>query len=234
MKKLLIIGILFLMLPIKTFAATFSIKTVVATDSSISINWTQVRGAQYYYVYYQVGTDSKFNPFMQNNQKMKLKWYSNFSATLNQLPQNTYVSFKVSAIINNKEIIQPYVLKTKTKQKIVKPLAAIENARSLYLISNDGKHKYLGKLTSNEFDSEGIFNEYSTYGNEYNSDSIWNEFGTYGNEFSSYSVMNEFTSTPPIIVNENGEFIGYLTKNEFKTPAYDPDTILILLKKLGL
>jgi len=79
-----------------------------------------------------------------------------------------------------------------------------------------GEWKFIGAI-ANEFDSDSIANEFGA-GNEFSSDSIFNEFGTFGSEFSSYSAFNEFASKPPIIVNNNYKFIGYLTINDFKTP----------------
>ena len=81
-----------------------------------------------------------------------------------------------------------------------------------HLYSNDGK-VYLGKLVTNEFDSDSIWNEYGDYGSEYKQNSIWNEFGTYGSEFSQESAFNDFASNPPQIVDNNGNFFGYLTTN---------------------
>ena len=79
-----------------------------------------------------------------------------------------------------------------------------------------GQWEFIGAI-ANEFDSDSIANEFGA-GNEFHSDSIFNEFGSFGNEFSSYSAFNEFASNPLIIVNNNYEFIGYLTINDFKTP----------------
>ena len=81
-----------------------------------------------------------------------------------------------------------------------------------YIIAHDGT--YLGKLTSNDFDTDSLLNDFGPYGNEFSPKSIFNEFGTYGSEFSSQSPFNEFTSTPPKIF-VNGALYGQLTVNEF-------------------
>lgn len=86
----------------------------------------------------------------------------------------------------------------------------------LYLYSNDGK-TYLGKLISNKYDTESIFNEYGSYGSEYRVDSIWNEYGQYGSKYSSKSAFNEYASSPPVIVDSNYNFVGYLTANKYKS-----------------
>jgi len=84
------------------------------------------------------------------------------------------------------------------------------------LYSNDGK-TYLGKLTTNKFDTDSVFNEYGTYGSEYSEYSIWNEYGLYGSDFSMYSAFNDLATKPPIIVL-NGKTIAHLTTNDIAFP----------------
>lgn len=81
-----------------------------------------------------------------------------------------------------------------------------------YLLASDGT--FIGKLTSNEFDSESILNQYGNYGSQYSGTSIFNKYGTYGSDYSSLSPYNEYTSNPPKIFI-NGQFWGYLTKNSY-------------------
>jgi hypothetical protein len=93
-----------------------------------------------------------------------------------------------------------------------------------HLYSYDGK-EYLGKLVTNEYDSDSIWNAYGTYGSKYSSDSIWNTYGDYGSEYSTKSAFNKYTTTPPKIVDNNGNFIGYLTTNEYLTNGYSIETL---------
>jgi len=118
----------------------------------------------------------------------------------------------------------------------------------LYLVAEDGT--YLGKLTTNKFDSDSIFNEYGTYGSKYSSKSIWNEYGTYGSKYSSKSIWNEYgtygskyssqsafndyTFTPPYIVTSDGTIYGRLTTNKFISGAISPYSIYAILLELGL
>ncbi|HNX29711.1 MAG TPA: stalk domain-containing protein [Syntrophomonadaceae bacterium] len=126
---------------------------------------------------------------------------------------------------NNSEYYNPEPVFTKPQVNtgIVTPLI---------LVADDGKATFLGELTSNEFASDSIFNSFGTYGNEFSSKSIWNEFGRYGGEFSIYSPFNEFSLHPPMIIDGNGNIIGYLTVNEFKVGAISPYIIKQLLKDL--
>ena len=88
------------------------------------------------------------------------------------------------------------------------------------LLADDGT--YLGILSSNAFASDSVCNEFGTFGSAFSGKSVRNEFGKYGSEFSSLSAYNPFTSKPPAIIYDR-RVIGYLTKNEFKSGAVDPD-----------
>lgn len=107
----------------------------------------------------------------------------------------------------------------------------IQTTTSLELYSNDGR-TYLGKVTSNEFDLESIFNEFGTYGSKFSLTSIWNEFGTYGSPFSSESAFNEFALSPPVIMS-GSDIIGYLTVNSSINGAISPYGLKEELEKLG-
>lgn len=85
----------------------------------------------------------------------------------------------------------------------------------LFLYAQDGT--YLGKLTTDSYDSESIFNE----------------FGTYGSKFSSKSAFNEYASSPPLVIF-NGETIGYLTVNKYQADAISPYGLYESLLELGL
>lgn len=90
------------------------------------------------------------------------------------------------------------------------------NGMSIFGYDYDG-WKFIGSITS-KYDSDSIANDYGTYGSKYSSDSINNDYGTYGGQYSSNSAFNDYTSSPPIIVSDNYQFVGYLTTNEYHTP----------------
>ena len=54
-----------------------------------------------------------------------------------------------------------------------------------------------------------------------------------GSKYQSTSAFNEYASEPPIIVTSSGEFVGYLTANEFKTYGYTITQLEKVLKKAG-
>jgi len=95
------------------------------------------------------------------------------------------------------------------------------------IVAQDGK--YLGLISSNEYASKSIINEYGAHGSEYRFDSINNEYSVYGSEYSIKSSYNEYATSPPRVYLGN-QFVAYLTKNKFKTPRIDPDALIGYLK----
>jgi len=92
-----------------------------------------------------------------------------------------------------------------------------------YLVSPDGT--FLGKLTRNKYDSEGIYNPYGNYGSKYSSTSIFNRYGSYGGKYSAKSPFNKYANEPPKIFLRN-QFHGYLTLNKYHQNAINTDLFL--------
>ncbi len=97
-----------------------------------------------------------------------------------------------------------------------------KRGESFIIAKND---VFLGRLNSNKFDQESIFNRFSPYGNKFSQTSIFNRFSPYGNQFSQLSPYNRFSQTPPKIYLR-GKFYGYLTVNPHLKNGVDPDKIL--------
>lgn len=76
---------------------------------------------------------------------------------------------------------------------------------------------FIGAI-ANEYDSDSIANEYGA-GSEYDSDSINNEYGDFGSHYSSDSAFNDYASNPPILIDDDYNFVGYLTTNDYKSPS---------------
>jgi hypothetical protein len=106
----------------------------------------------------------------------------------------------------------------------------VSNSPTLHIYGGENHDVYLGCLNCDNSNSSSIWNEYGTYGNSYNTDCIWNEYGTYGNEYSQYSPWNTYATYPPVIVDKEGNFYGYFTKNINKEKRADFDLVLILYK----
>lgn len=100
----------------------------------------------------------------------------------------------------------------------------------LYLYSND-KKTFLGKLVTDKYDSESFSYSYGNYGSKYSRTSIFNEYGNYGSKYSNESAFNKYASKPPIIVDSNGNFIAYLTENEYEVNGITYLELLSILRK---
>jgi len=88
------------------------------------------------------------------------------------------------------------------------------HSQQILIFGGDNNREFLGCLTCNEYDTNSVFNDFSTYGwgNDFGK---WNPFGNYANSFSSYSACNQFTSNSPVLVDRQGKFYGRLTLNEY-------------------
>lgn len=82
-----------------------------------------------------------------------------------------------------------------------------------FLLSADGV--YLGKLSTNRYDTESISNPYGRYGNRYSISSIWNQYGRYGSQYSTLSPFNPYSMNSPIIYLRGIQY-GFLTKNPYR------------------
>lgn len=100
---------------------------------------------------------------------------------------------------------QPYAV-----PRVVVPVAPIAPALPVYhpapagapaIIAADGT--YLGRLSSNPYDSQSTSNPYGQYGSPYSSTSINNPYSMYGSKYSTLSPNNPYTTTAPILVSPN-------------------------------
>lgn len=136
----------------------------------------------------------------------------------NTLTTQTYNNGKLISSPNNKD---PYA----------SPLYS-DVEYPLFLYSNDGK-TFLGRLSVNKYERESFLNPYSDYGSKYSATSIFNEYGKYGSKYSDESAFNDYASNPPIILDNNGKFIAYLTSNNYKSDGISFSELIILLNRLN-
>ena len=85
----------------------------------------------------------------------------------------------------------------------------------LMVFGGHGHKTYLGCLNCPEYASDSLFNKFGTHGNKFATDSLFNSFGEFGSRFSSYSPCNPYASDPPVVVDQEGNFYGRLTVNEY-------------------
>lgn len=75
------------------------ITAIGSSSSSIHVQWNKVIDADYYYLYYGNTAFGNYTPFVNSDgSKMKLLWYSDYSAALNNITPNTTRYFKVTAV----------------------------------------------------------------------------------------------------------------------------------------
>lgn len=80
--------------------------------------------------------------------------------------------------------------------------------------------EYLGRYSSNTYDSQSVSNPYGQYGSQYSSQSINNPYGQYGSPYSSKSVNNPYTTDAPKLYSQDGQYLGKVSSN-----PYDPESI---------
>lgn len=175
---------------------------------------------------------SIFNPYSKYGSKYgPLSINNPMTNTPPEIVVNGRVVAKVSANprISNRISPEDFLMTLETNPGLLLEGRVSNTGHSLatrqsqvYLEAEDGA--FLGKLNPNGYDQDSIFNEYGSYGSEYSPTSIFNEYGIYGGEYSNLSPFNEYTSSPPKII-ANGQFLAYLTVNEYLSPRIDPRQI---------
>ncbi|KAB1230882.1 hypothetical protein [Chryseobacterium viscerum] len=109
-------------------------------------------------------------------------------------------------------------------------LCCIFHAQTLHLYGGADRDQYLGCLNCDNFDKNSIWNKFSDYGNVFSSKSIWNTYGNYGSTYSTYSPWNTYGAYPPAIVDQDGNFFGFLTLNPYKSERSELELAMILCK----
>lgn len=61
--------------------------------------------------------------------------------------------------------------------------------------------KYLGTLSSNQYDPDSTSNPYGQYGSKHSADSINNPYGEHGSPYSDKSSNNPYATNAPVIIN---------------------------------
>jgi hypothetical protein len=100
---------------------------------------------------------------------------------------------------------------------VVSSVSVAQGNVALLLYGGQGHKTFLGCLNCNSMSSGSICNKYGQHGSKYNNESIWNKYGNYGSKYSNTSPWNKYASEPPVIVDRNGNFYGYLTANQYNS-----------------
>jgi hypothetical protein len=102
--------------------------------------------------------------------------------------------------------------------------------KTLHIYGGKDHDVYLGCINCSDIDQNSIWNEIGKYGSNVSPSSIWNDISTYGSDISQYSPWNDLASYPPVIVDRDGGFYGYLTTNSINYKRADFDLALTLYK----
>jgi hypothetical protein len=101
------------------------------------------------------------------------------------------------------------------------------------LQGSDGK--FLGVATSNQLATDGVCNQFSSFGSQFSQTSIFDQFSPYGSQFSQWSAYNPLTNTPPFLSCEaSGGRLQWVTKNTLLANTIDPDRLCATLAAAGL
>ncbi len=125
--------------------------------------------------------------------------------------------------------------KDKTKQLLEQMLSELYKEQSQgvtasgesYLIAQDGQ--FLGKITTNKYDTQSILNKYGSFGSKYSTTSIFNQYSQYGSKYGSYSINNPYCSQPPKLFL-NGKFMGVVSTNKYVSNRIPTETFLYALE----
>lgn len=88
-------------------------------------------------------------------------------------------------------------------------------SRKLMIFGGQDHKTYLGCLDCSEYAGDSVFNKYGSYGSQFSSDSIWNHYSDYGSKYSDWGACNSYANDPPVIVDQEGNFFGRLTLNQY-------------------
>ncbi|MBK6899547.1 MAG: hypothetical protein IPH09_09855 [bacterium] len=74
---------------------------------------------------------------------------------------------------------------------------------------------YLGNLSANQNDPNSVSNPYGAYGSTVAPNGINNPYSNSGSLYSPQSVANPNATNPPIIVGQDGQYLGRLSTNKY-------------------
>jgi hypothetical protein len=109
-------------------------------------------------------------------------------------------------------------------------LSVVGLRATMLLIYGGAAHDvFLGCLSCERGDHDGIFNAQGPYGSTRNERSIWNPHSPYGDKTSEFCPWNPRGTRPPLLKDEFDRPHGYFTANSsFPNRTGDPATIRFL------
>lgn len=101
------------------------------------------------------------------------------------------------------------------------------------LYSYDGR-TYLGEVTLSQNNTKSIWNTDGSYGSSDSLTSIFNSYGIYGSKNSMFSAFNDDASSPPIIFDSKGNYLGRLSENTDFADSVTLDALKVFAEKNSL
>ena len=108
-------------------------------------------------------------------------------------------------------------------------VAPVTRPQKIMFFGGKNNQVYLGCWSCTRYEKDSVFNSYGDYGSEYRNESLFNSYSDYGSDYSNYSACNSYANKPPVIVDSNGNFYGYLTLNKYKNQTYNQDILTWLV-----
>ena len=101
-------------------------------------------------------------------------------------------------------------------------MASSASAQELLLFGGRNHDVFLGCLNCSEYDSDSICNEYGM-GSRYESNGIFNRYSSFGSRYSNSSPWNRYSTSDsvPVLVDRGGNFFGYFTINRHRHDAFN-------------
>lgn len=170
---------------------------------------------------------------LANTLKLNISWSQEDGLSVSSRKQNT--------IKPSTQVAQPQATSQQQAVNTAEPVVQFKtintSARPVlnknavyYVYSLENPPKYLGKMSSNLFSEDSIFNSTGIYGNRNAETSLWNTYSRYCDFDSQYSIYNYNASYPPFIVDTNGYICGIITMNsKLDTPAVPAYTLSELM-----
>jgi len=102
-------------------------------------------------------------------------------------------------------------------------------SEAVLIFGGRGHDTFLGCLCD-EGSSSSVFNPRSDYASRSADNSLFNRYGEFGSAYGDYSACYVYASDPPVLVLQDGTFVGRLTLNRNATNAIKHQPTLTWLK----
>lgn len=101
-------------------------------------------------------------------------------------------------------------------------------AIDIKIFAGPGHETFLGVLNAEDHRRDSIWNEYREFGSTSSRTSIWNRNCPFGGSRGPYSPFNKQTLTPPVLVDDEGNFYGYMTANEQMEKRSQAEIVILI------